>query len=80
MVHRRARSREALPLRSVAGEVHGARIGIGDGAESLHAPCLRIHAPTPDTEIADAVVWLCSDKASYLCGSTLMIDGGYTIQ
>ena len=34
---------------------------------------------TPE-EIADAVVWLCSDRAAYLCGSTLMIDGGYTIQ
>ncbi len=34
---------------------------------------------TPE-EIADAVVWLFSDRAAYLCGSTLMIDGGYTIQ
>jgi len=34
---------------------------------------------TPE-EIADAVVWLFSDRAGYLCGSTLMIDGGYSIQ
>ncbi len=31
-------------------------------------------------EIAEAVVWLCSDRASFLCGSSVMIDGGYTIQ
>lgn len=31
-------------------------------------------------EIAEVVVWLCSDKASFLCGSSVMVDGGYTIQ
>lgn len=30
-------------------------------------------------EIAEAVVWLCSDRSAYLCGSALMVDGGYTI-
>jgi NAD(P)-dependent dehydrogenase (short-subunit alcohol dehydrogenase family) len=34
---------------------------------------------TPE-EIAEAVVWLCSDRSSYLCGSVVMVDGGYTIQ
>jgi NAD(P)-dependent dehydrogenase (short-subunit alcohol dehydrogenase family) len=29
----------------------------------------------PD-EVAKAVVWLCSDEASYITGHTLMIDGG----
>ena len=31
-------------------------------------------------EIADAVVWLFSDRAEYVCGSVLTVDGGYTIQ
>jgi NAD(P)-dependent dehydrogenase (short-subunit alcohol dehydrogenase family) len=29
-------------------------------------------------EIAEAVIWLCSDAASYVTGSTLSIDGGWT--
>lgn len=31
-------------------------------------------------EIADAVVWLCSDKASFVTGHNMVIDGGYTTQ
>ncbi|HEV7607168.1 MAG TPA: SDR family oxidoreductase [Steroidobacteraceae bacterium] len=32
------------------------------------------------SEIADAVVWLCSDRSSYLIGAALPLDGGYTAQ
>jgi len=31
-------------------------------------------------EIADAVVWLCSEKASFVTGHNMVIDGGYTAQ
>lgn len=31
----------------------------------------------PD-EVANAAVWLCSDKASFVTGTVLTIDGGYT--
>ena len=27
-------------------------------------------------EVADAVVWLCSDEAAFITGTTLVIDGG----
>jgi len=30
-------------------------------------------------EIAEAVVWLCSDAASFAVGSSLVMDGGYSI-
>ena len=31
-------------------------------------------------EIAGAVLWLCSDMASFVVGHTLVVDGGYSIQ
>jgi NAD(P)-dependent dehydrogenase (short-subunit alcohol dehydrogenase family) len=30
-------------------------------------------------EIADAVVWLLSDRASYVTGIALPVDGGYSV-
>src|SRR2546423_1294698 len=29
-------------------------------------------------EVAEAVLWLCSDKASFVTGHSMMIDGGFT--
>ncbi len=40
-------------------------------------PIGRIGKPE---EIAEAVVWLCSDSASFVIGHNMMIDGGYTAQ
>lgn len=40
-------------------------------------PIGRIAKPE---EIADAIVWLCSDRSSYLIGTALPLDGGYTAQ
>jgi NAD(P)-dependent dehydrogenase (short-subunit alcohol dehydrogenase family) len=34
---------------------------------------------TPE-EIAEAVVWLCSDAASFITGHTMTVDGGYVAQ
>jgi len=31
-------------------------------------------------EIAETVVWLCSDAASYIIGQAIMVDGGYSVQ
>jgi NAD(P)-dependent dehydrogenase (short-subunit alcohol dehydrogenase family) len=42
----------------------------------LH-PIGRIAAPD---EIAAAVLWLCSDEASFVMGHAMVIDGGYSIQ
>ncbi len=42
-----------------------------------HQPMGRLANPV---EIAEAVVWLCSDAASFVTGQTLTIDGGYLAQ
>jgi len=31
------------------------------------------------SEVTKAVIWLCSEEASFVTGSTLTVDGGYTI-
>ena len=41
------------------------------------APMDRLGTPE---EIAEAVVWLCSDAASFVTGHALVADGGYTAQ
>jgi NAD(P)-dependent dehydrogenase (short-subunit alcohol dehydrogenase family) len=46
------------------------------GIAALHAMG-RMGKPE---EISDAVVWLCSEAASFVTGQALVIDGGYTIQ
>jgi NAD(P)-dependent dehydrogenase (short-subunit alcohol dehydrogenase family) len=56
------------------------RLGSGPEVEnylnSLH-PIGRIGKPN---EVAEAVIWLSSDKSSFVTGQTITVDGGYTIQ
>jgi A-factor type gamma-butyrolactone 1'-reductase (1S-forming) len=40
-------------------------------------PVKRIAEPI---EIAEAALWLCSDRSSFVIGHTLLVDGGLTIQ
>lgn len=46
-------------------------------AMAEYHPLGRIGKPE---EIAEAVVWLCSDAASFITGHTLTVDGGFTVQ
>jgi NAD(P)-dependent dehydrogenase (short-subunit alcohol dehydrogenase family) len=50
--------------------------GIKEQMTQLH-PIGRLGKPE---EIADAVVFLCSDRASFITGQSLAVDGGFTVQ
>jgi NAD(P)-dependent dehydrogenase (short-subunit alcohol dehydrogenase family) len=50
--------------------------GVRDYLASLH-PIGRLGKPD---EIAEAVIWLCSDKSSFVIGHSLLADGGWTAQ
>ena len=55
----------------------------GGVGTDIHAQLKNMH-PIGRTgrpeEIAEAVVWLCSDKASFVTGQSLTADGGFTAQ
>jgi len=42
----------------------------------MATPMGRLGVPR---EIADAVVWLCSEQASFITGQALTVDGGFTV-
>jgi NAD(P)-dependent dehydrogenase (short-subunit alcohol dehydrogenase family) len=46
-------------------------------AETLLAETTLGRIARPE-EIAEAVVWLCSDRASFITGHNLVVDGGFT--
>lgn len=62
--------------------IAGGGTGIGRAcaiAFAAEGAIATIAGREPD-EIADAVVWLSSSKASYFGGIALPVDGGYTAQ
>jgi NAD(P)-dependent dehydrogenase (short-subunit alcohol dehydrogenase family) len=52
------------------------RAGVEGGHLDIDALCPMGRAGQPE-EVAQAAVWLCSDRASYVTGATLAVDGGH---
>jgi NAD(P)-dependent dehydrogenase (short-subunit alcohol dehydrogenase family) len=62
----------AIRTELVQRTIASGKVSEGDYAR-LH-PMNRLGEPT---EVAEAVVWLCSDRASFVTGHSLAIDGGF---
>jgi NAD(P)-dependent dehydrogenase (short-subunit alcohol dehydrogenase family) len=48
----------------------------GTDAQQAAAAATPLHRVGQPEEVADAVIWLCSEHASFITGTTLVIDGG----
>jgi len=78
---------QAAELASLGIRVNAVAPGPVDTAmaKAVHTPAIRAdyHDAIPlnryglEEEIAEAVFFLCSDKASYITGQTLAVDGGF---
>lgn len=58
------------------------KAGMQTGSE-MHTLISNLHPMKrmgTSEEVAGAVIWLCSDAASFVTGHALMVDGGYTAQ
>lgn len=64
-----------LPGQTETGPMRAYLDAMPDGGERMlrRLPMQRMATPL---EIAQAVVWLCSDEASYVNGDSLVVDGG----
>jgi NAD(P)-dependent dehydrogenase (short-subunit alcohol dehydrogenase family) len=49
---------------------------VNSGALNIAALC-PIGRPGKPHEVAEAAIWLCSDRASYVTGTVLAVDGGH---
>ena len=70
--------RTPLVERQIADQAaaHGIPRGAG-GAEILLADCALKRLIEPE-EVAEAVAYLCGPQASFVTGTSLVLDGGWT--
>mgnify|MGYP003382688828 CR=1 FL=1 len=67
---------ETRMLDSLADQASGGKLSTHDMMDPLH-PIGRIGKPQ---EVAELIVWLCSDRAAFVTGAAVPVDGGYTAQ
>ena len=59
---------------------HRERAVLGDDIwDKVLIPRVHLRRTGRPDEIAQTIVFLCSDEASYISGSTLTPDGGFTL-
>ena len=78
-------ARRGIRVNAIAPAVIDTDMGTGFAAElgitmeefGRAHPLGRVGTPE---EVANAVLWLCSERSSFTTGHTLVADGGYTVQ
>jgi NAD(P)-dependent dehydrogenase (short-subunit alcohol dehydrogenase family) len=68
----------AVAPAAVATEMIDRLFGYNEEALAGYVATLPIGRIAQPEELADAVVWLCSDRAAFVTGQTIAVDGGYT--
>lgn len=51
---------------------------LGKGAMAAYVAMTPIQRLADPSEVAEAVVWLCSDASSFVTGSAMTVDGGFS--
>ena len=51
---------------------------IGREAMAAYVAATPIQRVADPAEVAEAIVWLCSDASSFVTGSAMTVDGGFT--
>lgn len=60
--------------------MHRDQFGSSEAVQEAFGPAHPLGRVGTPKEVADATVWLCSDKSSFVTGHSLLIDGGFTAQ
>lgn len=61
-------------------KMFSATLGEGEEAKKKFGANSALNRPSTPDEQAEAIFWLCSDRASYVTGVTIRSDGGMTIR